>query len=216
MVRLPKTDHPVFILASTSARRQEFAKLFGVQFKIVAPDFDEEAVDPADFPNLIEYVKTLAVGKALSVSLQFPDQLILGSDTIVVCEGQLYNKPQNRAHAKQIWQHLLGTPQEVYTAVALVKNSEVLQLEVEKSGVLFRKMTDQEIEKYLDTGEYIGKAGGYGIQGEAKKFVEKIDGSLTNVLGLPVQLVKQMFEQQGIPVRANTSELVFKLFQYRE
>lgn len=185
--------HPL-ILASKSPRRAQLMREAGYQFQLADPPIPEPHelhphVDPAS------YAESLAYFKAHSLSDAFPDQVILGADTIASCDGEIIGKPDNREHAGQILRKLSGTTHEVITGLALllpIQDRRVLRHAV--STVRVRTLSDEMIENYLDTGAWQGKAGAYGIQDQNDPFVDKMTGSFTNVVGLPLELLSEVFE----------------------
>lgn len=132
----------------------------------------------------------LALEKAMAVAKRAPQSLVLGADTVVVCQGKIFGKPRDRAQARRMIRCLEGRPHLVWTGVALVgKRAGVVLSHAEKTKVLFRKLGSQEREDYLKTAEPYDKAGAYAIQGTARKWVEKWAGDYFNVMGLPLRWV---------------------------
>jgi septum formation protein len=178
------------ILASKSPRRVEMlSALFG-SIDCLSPTF-EEKVMPHETGT--EYVKRNAYGKALSVvpKIQGMNWVVLGADTIVELDGQILEKPSNSAHAVQMLNELSGRSHNVITGFHLIFSTGEEVKEVVTTKVSFRKLYAEEINQYVLTGEPSDKAGSYGIQGLASSFVEVIDGSYTNVVGLPLSQIVQ-------------------------
>lgn len=175
----------MIILASKSPRRQELLKAAGFEFLVVGPNVDEtmNALLPID-----ERIQEVAMRKALAVKNHYPNDLVVAADTVVVCQGEILGKPRDQAQARQMLQQLSGQTHEVKTAVVLVKHGPISF--VETSVVTFRPLNHMDIEEYLQSNEWMDKAGAYGIQGLASKFVSNLDGSFENVMGLPIEKIK--------------------------
>ena len=176
------------VLASGSPRRRQLLEKAGVAFEILPADIPEEQ-SPQESPS--DFARRLAVEKARAVADRLPessDRLVLGADTIVVIDGEVLGKPSDAAHADRLLSQLLGRTHDVITAVAIVdrRSRRIWQLQVE-SSVSMRTASDAEREAYVATGEGLDKAGAYAVQGEGRRFIERIVGSESNVIGLPVQ-----------------------------
>lgn len=182
------------ILASTSPRRQSLLAELGIPFTISAPKLEQETLDPA-LP-LAEALEHLALEKARSVARDNPQALVLGADTIVCKDDALLGKPRDAAHAAQMLRTLSGAEHQVITAVALtcVESQKSITRHAQ-SSVHFRTLSEQEIQDYIASREPLDKAGAYGIQGQGGKFVEKLQGPYDNVVGLPLDLVRQMLAE---------------------
>jgi len=181
-----------FILASTSPRRKELLKKAGYNFKVVPPDIDESAF-PSEGVEPCEYAKRLALAKAKNVATGFPDQLVIGADTVVDFEGEIIGKPRDAKEAEEITRKLFSRPHKVITAVAIVRLSNGIEaVESDATVVYPKKMTDEQIAKHIGDGSWRGKSGAYAIKEGVDEFVEKIDGSLSNVMGLPMELLERM------------------------
>jgi len=177
-----------FVLASASPRRAELLTAAGFAFAIAHADIDEAPLsgEPAD-----RYVLRLAEGKARAVAARFPDRAVLGADTTVVVDGHILGKPADAADAVAMLRRLQGRAHEVLTGVALVTDGHA-QVVLETTRVWFGPMTDAEIAVYVASGEPMDKAGAYGIQGWAARYVTRVDGSYSNVVGLPVARVHEL------------------------
>ncbi len=178
------------VLASNSPRRRELLSQLVDSFQVHASAIEEQR--QADEP-LAQYVERLAREKAQAVAPNYPNCWVLGADTIVVCDGQLFEKPEDEADARRMLQALSAKSHTVYTAIALVKGGDV-HLQNVATQVTFRALSDAEITAYWQSGEPTDKAGGYGIQGIAARFVERIDGSYSAVVGLPLCETYQMLQ----------------------
>jgi len=204
------------ILASTSDRRKELLTFLGIPFEVVPSGFPEEDVDRSDFDEPAEYVATLAMGKALAVADRYDDALIIGSDTIVYLDGEYYGKPKNLDDARRILKALRGKRHRVLSAVCIMDTlTGEKQVEVVETFVTFFPFTDDALENYIDTSESLGKAGAYAIQSGAKGFVSSVDGSLSNVVGLPLREVADMLEKFDIPIDVDVDALIEEQFTYR-
>ncbi|MBQ1370214.1 MAG: Maf family protein [Acutalibacteraceae bacterium] len=187
-----------FILASGSPRRKEILEELGYQFEIKTGDFDESTV-ALDDPK--EGVQKLALGKALA-AVQQPG-LYLGSDTVVVLDGVVMGKPSDEQDAFRMLRSLSGRTHEVCTGVALVTVGEDGTVEhtetfVEATEVTFFELTDEEIDRYIRTGEPMDKAGAYGIQGLGRVLVEGIRGDYETVVGLPAARVYRALREHDV------------------
>ena len=177
------------ILASASPRRHELLAKLGLQFEI-APSQIEEFTLPGEKAE--DFVSRMAREKALDVSKRYPQSFVLGADTIVVHCDKILGKPKDRNDARQSLQLLSGDSHYVFTAVALVSAGDLLDVLLIRSTVAFRQLSSTEIEEYLDTDEPYDKAGSYGIQGRGSEFIAAVDGSRSNVMGLPMDEVMEL------------------------
>lgn len=179
------------ILASASPRRQELLKRITEDFSVHPVDADETL--PAGMP--VELAPSfLADVKAQAAAQQFPEDIVIGCDTIVVLEDEIMGKPRDREDAFRMLRRLSGETHKVMTGTALYcgKKSTVFTTE---TLVTFYELTDAEIEQYLDTGEPFDKAGAYGIQGYGCLLVRSIEGDYNNVVGLPVAALARALQQ---------------------
>ena len=183
-----------FILASASPRRAELLLAAGFLFEIVPADVDETPLtgEPAK-----TYALRVARAKAEEVSRRSSDdQIILAADTVVVAGERLMGKPVDAKDAESMLNALSGAAHQVHTAV-VVRSPAGQAEEVVTTEVRFNRLSDAEIAWYLSTGEFVGKAGGYGIQGRAARFIDGIDGSWSNVVGLPIATVYRLLSRAG-------------------
>ena len=185
------------ILASASPRRQALLKQVGIAFRQQVAEIDET---PLDNEAAEDYVVRLALEKARAVRQHSVDDglPVLGADTAVVIDGRLLGKPKNPAHARQMLQLLSGREHRVMSAVALVGSREAVQISV--SRVWFRPLGENEIDAYWRTGEPQDKAGAYAIQGVGAIFIERLEGSYTGVMGLPLYETGRLLQDFGIQV----------------
>lgn len=199
------------ILASTSPRRRELLALLGTAFEVVPPAA-EEIPSPGLSPR--EQAKQFALDKALSIARRQPDDLVLGSDTVIEIDGTLVGKPQDLDDAGTMLCQLRGRTHHVHTAVALLHEAAyVTVVRVETALVRMTAFTDQELRRYLETEESLGKAGAYSIQGEGARFIETIKGDYPTIVGLPLQQTAALLEQQGV-VMPTPVEEIYRLKPY--
>jgi septum formation protein len=187
------------ILASASPRRAELLRAAGIEFDVMPADVDESvrAGEAAD-----AYVRRLAEAKALAVVDRAADRPVLGADTAVVVDGQILGKPVDAEDARRMLRLLSGRSHQVLTAVSLAAvfpggPGWVVDTDVERTTVEFATLSGAEIEWYVDSGEPMDKAGAYAVQGLASRFVTRLDGSYSNVVGLPVSLVYTMLTKNS-------------------
>lgn len=184
----------MLILASGSPRRRELLTQAGITYMVNPSTYQEDSPKKKD-PE--KYVQAQAVGKACDVAEKYPGQWVLGADTIVVADGEILGKPRNAKEASSMLHRLSNGKHSVLTGVALVRDKDVYTKVVE-TKVWFRRLTDKEIEAYVSSGDPLDKAGAYGIQGRAAAFVDKINGSYTNVVGLPLSQVCRMLHKAKV------------------
>ncbi len=186
------------ILASASERRAELLKKITNNFKIKKSDFEEDDIPFSG--SCGDYVMALARGKAMDIcsSVKKP-AAIIGCDTVVYFNDKVLGKPKDSAEAFQMLSDLSGNIHEVYTGVAVI-NTETQEISTEYccTQVKFSKLSEEEINNYIETGEPFDKAGAYGIQGAASIFVKEIKGCYYNVVGLPVNKLYYMLREMGV------------------
>jgi len=198
---MPKKNPALIILASASPRRRQLMSEAGYEFKVVLPKVDESAFD-ADQTNPVEYAKRLALAKAKSVAGKYPDSFVIGADTIVDFAGRIIGKAADAEEAEQITRNLFSAPHKVITGVAIVKFSDgTEQVRSDSTTVYPRRMTDEQISNHVKGGSWQDKAGAYAIQETGDEFVEKIEGSLTNVMGLPMELLESLLDGLNVSVK---------------
>jgi septum formation protein len=184
----------MFVLASASPRRRELLTQIGLTFDVQTADIDET---PQLAEDALSYVKRLAEHKAAAVFARQPNHarlIVLGADTTVLCEGQIFGKPEDEADAARMLRLLSGKTHQVITGVALLSAAS-RQVEAEVTLVQVNPLTDRQIVDYVASGEPLGKAGAYGIQGRAARFIPRIEGCYFNVVGLPLARVSAMLER---------------------
>jgi septum formation protein len=198
MAALLLLSHSVasLILGSASPRRARLLSGLGVPFD-VRPSAIEESVLAGE--DAEEHTVRLARAKAQAVARSAPDAWVLGTDTVVVLDGEILGKPADPIAARRTLGRLSGREHSVVTGVSLVAPGGAVCEELhEQSVVRFRKLTADEIAAYVASGEPLDKAGSYGIQGGAADFVARLQGSYENVVGLPVDAVREMLRRAGL------------------
>jgi len=196
------------VLASASPRRQRLLAEADIAIEIVPPRVDEAAA-PGEAPEALAV--RLAAEKALEVARRLgpePERAVLGADTIVVVDDDVLGKPDDAAHAIRLLERILGREHAVITGVALTSSATLATRTLTvTTRVTMRAASREEIEAYVATGESLDKSGAYAVQGEARRFVVKVEGSVTNVVGLPVDetlaLLREAGLEPGRPPEAN-------------
>jgi nucleoside triphosphate pyrophosphatase len=185
-------SRPRVFLASASPRRRDLLNLVGIDHEVRPANIDETYL-PGEQPR--DHAERLAREKA--VAIDGSDTVTIGSDTIVVVDGQVLGKPRDRAHAAEMLRQLSGRSHIVMTGVA-ARWRGVLASGLEEVGVTFRQLSDDEIERYIDTGEPMDKAGAYGIQGFGATIVDRVDGDYFAVMGLPLNRLVGLLRSLGL------------------
>lgn len=180
---------PDLVLASGSPRRRELLEGLGVRFTVCPVDLDESPL-PGEAPR--DYVLRLALEKAAAAS----GELVLAADTTVVVDGEILGKPRDDEDARRMLRLLAGRGHSVLTGIALGKAAEV-----DETLVRFAPLSESEIDWYVATGEPRDKAGAYAIQGLGSLFVEGVEGSYSNVVGLPIPLMYRLFSRLGYDLK---------------
>ncbi|WP_028116089.1 Maf family protein [Ferrimonas senticii] len=182
-------------LASTSPRRQQLLGQLGYQFQCLSPELDETPLAGESAAALVQRLAQAKAAAGLAQLDQAPaaTALVLGSDTIVVLDGEILGKPLDKADAVRTLRRLSGRSHQVMTAIA-VASQQGCQVQLVVTEVQFCHLTDSEIDAYWDTGEPADKAGSYGIQGLGGNFVVAINGSYSAVVGLPLVETKQLID----------------------
>ncbi len=181
------------ILASASPRRRELMALAGLEFRVCVSDCDESVPDCLS-PG--EAAVDTARRKAFAVADRFPEDTVIGADTIVVIDGAILGKPKDGRDAASMLRRLSGRTHSVYTGVCVVSGGEAHSF-CEKTDVTFYRLTEDEINGYIATGEPADKAGAYGIQGKGSLLVKSISGDYFNVVGLPISVLVRLLIEIG-------------------
>ncbi|MBA7688659.1 dTTP/UTP pyrophosphatase [subsurface metagenome] len=169
----------------------------GYQFMVVRPDIDESAF-PVEGIKACEYAERLALAKAKNVAEKYPDSLVIGADTVVDFQGQIIGKPIDAKDAEQITKKLFSRPHKVITGIAIVRLSDGIELSQSDATTVYpKRLTSEQIAEHIESESWLDKAGAYAIKENGDEFVEKIGGSLTNVMGLPMELLQRLLT--GIP-----------------
>jgi nucleoside triphosphate pyrophosphatase len=189
------SDLPRVILASASPRRRQLLGAANLEFDVIESLVPEQHIagEPAR-----DYALRMARDKARAVSSRYPDAIVIGADTIVVCEGQILEKPADANDARRMLAMLSARTHTVVTAYALARDGNILESSPVESRVTFRKLADAEIDEYIATDEPYDKAGAYGIQGVGGGFIAHVDGSRDNVMGLPTERVVAALARFGL------------------
>jgi len=194
-MQLLNRQEPHLILASKSPRRRYLLKQAGLSFTVIPADFDESSITPTE-PT--QYVRKLAEAKAREVAVRYPRSWVIGADTIVLIDGTILGKPASIAEARTMLNHLSGKTHQVLTGYAILCLAKERSFsEAVQTAVCFKKLTGKEIEWYIRSEEPFDKAGAYAIQGLGTFIVKSINGSYTNVVGLPVCEVISFLIQEG-------------------
>lgn len=193
------------ILASTSPRRREILALLGLPFEVIAPQFEESILShrPAE-----EEVLEFAVGKARSVAKDNPESLVIGSDTMILLDGQKIGKPESLGNAKEILRALAGRTHRIFTSIAVLDDLHGPGLNVvEQVAVRMRDYSEAELERYLAHNESLDKAGAYSIQGQGRALIESIEGDYLVAVGLPLRPIVRYLKSRGITVPVDVEQL---------
>jgi septum formation protein len=184
-----------FILASASPRRKDLLAKAGYKFDIVVSSVDESTL-PLKGVTPAEFACNAAIAKANDVAKQFKDWLIVASDTVVDYNGEIIGKAEDAKHAEEITRKLFSGPHKVITAIAMVKKDIGLEkVEYDSTTVYPTGMSEKQIEEHIASDVWKGKAGAYGIQEGGDKFIERIEGSETNVMGFSMELFEKMIKK---------------------
>jgi septum formation protein len=184
------------ILASTSPRRRELLARLGLPFTVEASHVDETP-RPDEKPE--ELAERLALAKAREVAARHAHGLVVGADTVVARNGRIYGKPSDEAEAAAMLRALRGGPHLVVTGVAVVRASDgAARSAVVPATVVMQPYGDAEIASYVATGEPMDKAGAYGAQGEGRRLIERVDGPLLTVVGLPLDRLVPLLHELGL------------------
>lgn len=182
------------ILASASPRRRELMKLITEDFTAVSVDSDETLPDDIVMKGICGAAEYLAHVKAEKAHEMFPEDIVIGCDTTVVCRSKILGKPKDKEQAREYLHMLSGSVHSVFTGCCIMYGDRTGSFD-EGTDVFFNELSDEEIEDYISTDEPYDKAGGYGIQGRGALFVNKINGDFFNVMGLPVSRLNKKLKE---------------------
>ena len=186
---------PSIVLASASVRRKELLAEAGYNFTVFPSDIDE-GVYSAEGVGSCEYAKQLALAKSKDVAVKFPDSFVLGADTVANLDRQIIGKPIDAKEAEQIVRGLFSRPHKVVTGLAIVRVSDGIELSESDSTTIYpKKISEDQIAEHIKSGCWQDKAGAYAIDQAGDELIEKIEGSLTNVMGLPMELLEKMLQK---------------------
>lgn len=184
------------ILASTSPRRQELLSLLQIPFEVVAPIFQE---DVQLGRSAEDHVQAFARGKAKSCARRNPEALVLGSDTLIACDGDILGKPADADEAQGMLRRIAGRAHMIYTAVSLHRERDGIDdVAIVPVRVWMKPATEEDIMAYVATGESLGKAGSYAIQGEGSRLIDRIEGDYPAAVGLPLRTVATLLKKYGV------------------
>jgi len=195
---------PTLVLASGSPRRRELLARLGLDLEVAPADLDETPL-PDESPPL--HALRVAREKAAAAAALRPGSPVLAADTIVVVEGEILGKPRDRSDARAMLRRLSGRAHLVITAVAVRFGAREATV-VEQARVVFRPVPEPLLEWYLDTGEAGDKAGAYALQGRGALLVERVEGNVQAVVGLPLAPLPELFERVGLELRPRAGRLV--------
>ena len=195
MVREDHSGTPKLVLGSGSPRRHQLLREAGVAFEVVESGADET---PIVGEAACDFALRMARDKAHAVSRQVPERLVLTADTVVEIDGDILNKPEDPHQARTMLRRLSGRTHTVITAFALARGRNIFECTPILSRVTFRELTDETIDEYIATGEPFDKAGAYGIQGKGAEFIVRVEGSWSNVMGLPIDETLAALRRHGI------------------
>ena len=194
-----------FILASSSPRRRELLLRLQIPFDIILPDVDESIIPPEGSPET--YCTALAELKANDISQHYPNNLVIGSDTIVVLDNNIMGKPEDKTMAQNMLKTLSGKTHHVYTGVCLKwADKNIHHLFAEITMVTFRELSEADINHYIESCPPYDKAGSYGIQDWSAVFVKEIKGCYDNVVGFPISRFYEELKKLGINLLDSLSE----------
>ncbi len=190
-------DRPALVLASASPRRLDLLQQVGIVPDVVAPADLDETPGATELPRV--YAERLAAEKASAVAANHEDAFVLAADTVVACGRRILPKAETQEEARTCLDLLSGRAHRVYTGISLVKGDTKITKSV-MTRVQVARLSDAELDAYLASGEWQGKAGGYAIQGLAAAFIRGLNGSYSNVVGLPLHETVNLLKGSGFPL----------------
>ena len=186
------------ILASASPRRRELLAEMGLRFEVVTADVTELETLSLSHPGPVDLARANAHGKAAAVAAQRPGRWVLGADTVVALDGRLFGKPASQAEARDFLRALSGRTHEVITGCALLAPNGEAEAVEEISRVTFQVLPDETIDRYRAGVRVLDKAGAYALQERGEWIIERVEGSRTNVIGLPTERLAGIFRRRGL------------------
>ena len=190
-------DRPALVLASASPRRLDLLQQVGIVPDVVAPADLDETPGATELPRV--YAERLAAEKALAIAASHAHAFVLAADTVVACGRRILPKAETQEEARSCLDLLSGRAHRVYTGISLVKGDSQITKSV-MTRVQVARLSDAELDAYLASGEWQGKAGGYAIQGYAAAFIRGLNGSYSNVVGLPLHETVNLLKGSGFPL----------------
>ncbi len=185
------------ILASSSARRKEFFNQLGIKGKIIFPDVEEVILKTPE--ETVVYNATVKAKWVWENEKISKGTIIMGFDTLVFLENKILGKPKNRKDSVNMLKYLSGKTHKVFTGVAVLKEDIIFQ-DYDVSEVKFHELNDSQISYYVDSGQSLDKAGSYGIQDKNMSFIDKIEGSFSNVIGFPLDVSRNLLREAGFKI----------------
>ena len=208
------------ILASQSPWRKKLLSWIGVDFEVMVSDFNESSVD---INNPKELVRVLAEKKAEIVAEGLSNGVVIGADTVIVIDNKAFGdlrvlgKPDDINHAREILINLRGETHFVYTGVCVLDvESGRMMSEVDETRMEFSDFSDDDLERYLETGDSMGKAGAYQFLEIVDKFVENFEGSVSGVIGLPIKRLVRMLGEVGVEVKGDVESIMMGKIGYKD
>ncbi|MDF2765774.1 MAG: septum formation inhibitor Maf [Rhodospirillales bacterium] len=195
---MPAASRPRLVLASASSRRLELLRQIGIEPDAVDPAEIDETVLKGELP--LEHAKRLAMAKALAVAARHPDSFVVAADTVVACGRRILPKAEDEETARGCLELLSGRRHRVLGGLVVTAPGGRRAARLVRSIVTFQPLPAERMEAYIESGEWRGKAGGYAIQGRAAAFVRALNGSYSNVVGLPLYETAQLLRGFGYPI----------------
>ncbi|MBD3280294.1 septum formation protein Maf [Candidatus Dojkabacteria bacterium] len=199
------SNYMKLILASQSPQKRSLLNKLGLVFQVENPDIDEK-VGKDENPE--SYVRRIALEKAEKISKSNKDTLIIAHDMVIDLDGEIIGKPKDAKDAKKILKSLSGREHEVVSSAVLMLDGEAKYQGAQRTTIKFRKLSAEDIEKYIKTEEWMEKAGAYAIQGEGGMLVESIEGSYFNIVGLPLTPLIRAFQKEGVEVDESVKQTI--------
>ncbi|MEO1018659.1 MAG: Maf family nucleotide pyrophosphatase [Pseudomonadota bacterium] len=192
-------EPPLFVLASSSPRRLSLLRQIGIEpDQVITPDIDE-TIRPRELPR--DYVQRMATSKLQAVAADHASSFVLAADTVVACGRRILPKTETRGSAEKCLKLLSGRRHRVFGGVAIAAPNDRTSFKIAMTMVRFKRLSNDDLASYLNGDEWFGKAGGYAIQGRAEAFVTQLNGSYSNVVGLPLATISSMLQGLGWVVR---------------